>query len=135
MVPKFQVATACFSCSPPDLNSSKLRSLAVKITKIIYVNTNFEIKAPRPLSPATASYHSNAFTFTPTLTGRTSGRSLGTFSQSMLFLLPHSKVSHFPPGLSHVHLLFYYVSFYISLSLSLSLSRLGSRVPQFQVSS
>jgi hypothetical protein len=24
MVPKFQVATACLSCKPPDLNSSKL---------------------------------------------------------------------------------------------------------------
>jgi hypothetical protein len=55
MVPKFQVATAFFSCSPPDLNSSKLRSLAVRITKIIYVNTNFEINAPRPLSQATVS--------------------------------------------------------------------------------
>jgi hypothetical protein len=95
MVPKFQVATACFSCSPPDLNSSKLRSIAVKITKIIYVNTNFEIKAPRPLSQATASNHSNAFIFT--LTGRTNGRSLGTFSQTMLFLPPHNKVSLTPP--------------------------------------
>jgi hypothetical protein len=92
MVPKFQVATACFSCSPPDLNSSKLRSLAVKITKIIYVNTNFEIKAPRPLSQATASNHSNASTFTLPLTGRTSGRSLGTFSQTTLFPPPHNKV-------------------------------------------
>jgi hypothetical protein len=58
MVPKFQVTTACFSRSP------KLRSLAVKITKIVYVSTEFEIKAPRPLSQATASNHPNAFTFT-----------------------------------------------------------------------
>jgi hypothetical protein len=57
------------------------------------VSTNFEIKAPRPLSQATASNHSKAFAFTLTLTGRTSGRSLGTFSQTMLFLPPHNKVS------------------------------------------
>jgi hypothetical protein len=82
----------CFLCSPcRDVMSSQLNS--VKITKIIYVNTNFEIKAPRPLSQATVSNHSNAFTFTLTLTGRTSGRSLGTFSQLMLFLPPHNKVS------------------------------------------
>jgi hypothetical protein len=27
VVPKFQVATACFSCNPPDFNSSQLQSL------------------------------------------------------------------------------------------------------------
>jgi hypothetical protein len=40
------------------------------------------------------------------------GRSLWTFSQSMLFLPPH-----FSPGLSHFHLIFYYFSSYLSLSL------------------
>jgi hypothetical protein len=30
----FQVATACFSCRPPNLNSSKLIPFAVKITEV-----------------------------------------------------------------------------------------------------
>jgi hypothetical protein len=36
MVAKFHVATACFSCSPPDLNLSKLSSPADKATTIIF---------------------------------------------------------------------------------------------------
>jgi hypothetical protein len=38
MVPKFQAATACFSCNPPELNLSKLSSLTVKAVKIIFQN-------------------------------------------------------------------------------------------------
>jgi hypothetical protein len=49
----YLVATVCFSCSPPDLNSSKLRSLAVKITKVKYVNTILKSKLRGPLFQAT----------------------------------------------------------------------------------
>jgi hypothetical protein len=34
MVPKFQVATACFSCSPPDLNSSKFKLFFLDASKL-----------------------------------------------------------------------------------------------------
>jgi hypothetical protein len=69
MVPKLQVANACFSCSPPDLNSSKLSSLAVEASKIIIIIafqncTHSEIKIPLPLCKATASNHPNIFIFT-----------------------------------------------------------------------
>jgi hypothetical protein len=43
----------------------------------------------------------------------------------MLFPPPHNKVSHFSPGLSYFHLLFYYFSFYISLSLLFKLNIFG----------
>jgi hypothetical protein len=52
MVPKFQVATACFSCSPPDLNLSKLSSLAGKATKFFFfkIILNLKSKFRGPLS-------------------------------------------------------------------------------------
>jgi hypothetical protein len=37
MVPKSQVATACFSTSPPDLSSSKLSSIFYEGHKIIFL--------------------------------------------------------------------------------------------------
>jgi hypothetical protein len=56
--------------------------------------------------------------FTLTLKGRTSGRSLGTFLQSMLFLPPHNKMSLISP---HPFLTFTYSStMFLSTSLSLS---------------
>jgi hypothetical protein len=68
MVSKFQVATACFSCSPPDSNASKLSYLAGKATKIIFPNYTSaliqKIKIPLPLSQATVSDHPNVFSFT-----------------------------------------------------------------------
>jgi hypothetical protein len=125
MVPKFQVATACFSCNPPDLNSSKLHSLAVKFTKIIYVNTNFEIKAPRSLSQATVSNHHNVFTFTLLLSeGRAGEAWEPSHNRCSFSLLP--RTFSFSPTL----LLF---SFYLSLSLShtigsvFTLMQLGQR--------
>jgi hypothetical protein len=36
MVPKFPVATVCFSCSHPDLNSSALILSAVMTTKFLF---------------------------------------------------------------------------------------------------
>jgi hypothetical protein len=47
VVPKFEVATACFSCSPPDLNSPKLSPITVKTTKIMFLNynNNLELKS------------------------------------------------------------------------------------------
>jgi hypothetical protein len=36
MFPKFPVATAHFSCSPPSLTSSKLKLLALQITKLLF---------------------------------------------------------------------------------------------------
>jgi hypothetical protein len=38
MVPKIHVATACFSCSTPDLNSSKLPLTAEAIKLPIFSN-------------------------------------------------------------------------------------------------
>jgi hypothetical protein len=69
MVPKSQVATACLSCRPPDLNSSEFSSLDVKATKIyfskFYFDDNPENQNPTlPLSQATAYNHHNLFIFT-----------------------------------------------------------------------
>jgi hypothetical protein len=47
MVPKFKVATACFSCSPSNLNLSKGSYLVVKATKLLFQitlqGTNIEL--------------------------------------------------------------------------------------------
>jgi hypothetical protein len=52
MVLKFQVATACFSSNPPDFNLSKLSSIAVKATTIIFPNyTSTLIQKSKPRSP------------------------------------------------------------------------------------
>jgi hypothetical protein len=109
MVPKFQVPTACFSCSPPDLNLSKLSSLADKATKIIFFFQNYtksEIKIPRPLSQATASNHSKRVHFHSPLIRRTSGRSLGTFLQNDALSPSHNKVALTFSGTFHFQLLF-----------------------------
>jgi hypothetical protein len=131
VVPKFQVATACFSCSPLDLNSSKLSSLAVKATKITFSKLCSspliqKIKIPRPLSQATASNHPNAFTFTLLLSeGRASEAwepsnkrcsfSLLTIKCVSLFpglSLSSSLLLYFLPlSLSHTHTVYLYVPY------------------------
>lgn len=62
-LPGSKVATACFSCIPPDLNLSKLSSLAVKATKIIfakYMSTLIrKIKISHSPSQATPYNHHN----------------------------------------------------------------------------
>jgi hypothetical protein len=63
MDPKFQVPTVCFSCGRQNLNLSKLSSIAVKPTKIIFQNYTstliHKIKILWPLSQATASNQRN----------------------------------------------------------------------------
>jgi hypothetical protein len=44
MVPKFIDIAACFSCSLPDLNSSKLSPIVVKASKIIFPNNTIQKK-------------------------------------------------------------------------------------------
>jgi hypothetical protein len=39
LVPKFQVATVCFSCNPPDLNSSKLSFIPVPPKLYVDINS------------------------------------------------------------------------------------------------
>jgi hypothetical protein len=69
MVPKFQVTTACFSCSPPDLNSSELLPCRGD-RQIISTYTDQKIKIPLFLSQASISYHSNVVTLILALLGR-----------------------------------------------------------------
>jgi hypothetical protein len=67
MVPKFQVTTACFSCSPPNFELIKITHCCgccrfncfFKIIDKTIRNSKFKI----PLSEATP-YHHNVFTFT-----------------------------------------------------------------------
>jgi hypothetical protein len=66
MLPKFQVATACFSCSPPNVNSSKSllavgpgNYLTFQITPKF---SNEKIKILFSLSHAFAARHPNVFT-------------------------------------------------------------------------
>jgi hypothetical protein len=84
MVPKFQVATVCFPCSPPELNSSKLSPNAVKAISPLIP----KIKIPRPcLKPLPPPLYRLYFHFT--LIRRTSGgRSLGTSEQNDALPLP-----------------------------------------------
>jgi hypothetical protein len=46
MFSKFQVATACFSCSPSNLNSSKLSPIPIKFTCFLRI-VQFDIIFPR----------------------------------------------------------------------------------------
>jgi hypothetical protein len=61
-----QVATACFSCSPPDLNLSKLNSMLWRpqnyLSKLFSSPLIQKIKIPRPLSQVTISNHSSVLT-------------------------------------------------------------------------
>jgi hypothetical protein len=47
MVPKFHVATACFSCSPPDLNSSKWTPLLWRPLNCLLNFPNYNFNIPR----------------------------------------------------------------------------------------
>jgi hypothetical protein len=67
VVPEFHAATACFLCSPPDFNSSRLSPFSVKATKqfsqIIQSTLIQKIKISQISSQANKSNHSNIFTF------------------------------------------------------------------------
>jgi hypothetical protein len=58
MVPKFQVAIASFSCSPPDINSSKLKPLAVKANELSFQIMEFAINSENqnPAAPLSSYY-------------------------------------------------------------------------------
>jgi hypothetical protein len=102
MVPKFQVATACFSC-PPDLNSSKWSSTALKVKNYfskLYVHTNSEINILPALSQATAYNH-------PKLVSEGRGAEAWESSNKRCFVPPHIKMSVIFPGRFSVTLLSY----------------------------
>jgi hypothetical protein len=65
-----------------------------------------ETKIPRPLSEATASKHSTAFTFTLLLSEGRAGEAWEPSYKMMLFLPPHNKVSLTYPMTFHFYLLF-----------------------------
>jgi hypothetical protein len=102
MVPKFQVATTCFSRSPPELNLSKLSSSADKATTIIFSKLYYigNQNSEALLSQDTASKHSNALTFTLFLSEGRAGEAWETSYKMMLF--PHTTIKCLPliPGCS-----------------------------------
>jgi hypothetical protein len=99
---------AIFCCENLLSKQSKLFS------QIMQFDVNSE-KNPRPLSQATASNHSNVFTFTLLLSEGRAGEAWEPSNKTMLFLPPRNKVSLTSPMTFHVHLLFCY-AFYLFLS-------------------
>jgi hypothetical protein len=109
----------------PLMQPSRIKCIKIKLpcwqshyNYIFKVILNLKSKFRGPLSQATASKHSNAFTFTHfhfTLIRRTSGRSLRTFLQNYALSPPHNKVSLTSPRTFHFYLLFYFLSISISL--------------------
>jgi hypothetical protein len=106
-----------FSCSPPDSNLSKLSSLSRKATTFIFQNyTKSKITIPRLLSRATASNHSNAFTFTLLLSKGQAGEAWEPSYKMTFFPLPTIKCLSVFPGLFTC---IYSSTFYLYLSLHL----------------
>jgi hypothetical protein len=90
MVPKLQVSAAWFSCSPPNLNVSKLIPFAVKANKLpfkmIQFDTNSKNQIPQPLSEATDTNNFNAFTSTLTFSEGLTDKAWKPSNKIMLFL-------------------------------------------------
>jgi hypothetical protein len=111
MVPKFQVATACFSRSPPNFKLIKItpccgcRRFVFQIIDKTIRNSKF-----RCLSEATP-YHYNVFTFTLFLPEGRAGVAWEPSNKMMLFL-PRRKVKclSLHPLISSLNLLFIYPS-------------------------
>jgi hypothetical protein len=121
MVPKFQIATARFSCSPPDFKLIKItpccgcRRFVFQIIDKTIRNSKFSC-----LSEATP-YRHNVFTFTLFLPEGRAGVAWEPYNKMMLFLPPSgNKVSLTSPldflFESSLHLSFPSLSFSLSLS-------------------
>jgi hypothetical protein len=88
MVPKFHVATACFSCSPPNFKLIKIipccgcRRFVFQIIDKTIRNSKF--RCPSEATP----YHHNVFTFTLFLPERRPGVAWEPSNKMMLFLPP-----------------------------------------------
>jgi hypothetical protein len=99
MVPKFQVATASLSCSPSDLNSSKLPPVVDAADLIVFhiIDKTIRNSEVRCLSKATRYCH-NVFTFTLFLPEGRVDVAWETSNKMMLFLLPRKiKFLYFTP--------------------------------------
>jgi hypothetical protein len=86
MVPKFQVATACFSVVLPILNSSKLPPVvdAAKLIVFQIIDKIIRNSKFRCLSEATPYYH-RVFTFTLFLPEGRAGVAWESYNKMMLF--------------------------------------------------
>jgi hypothetical protein len=120
MVPKFQVATACFSCSPPNFKLIKItpccgcRRFVFQIIDKTIRNSKF-----RCLSEA-IPYHHNVFTFTLFLPEGRPGVAWEPSNKMMLFLPPPPlkiKCLSLHLLISSLNLLFIYPSHLSSLRL------------------
>jgi hypothetical protein len=89
MVPKFPVATACFSCSPPDLDPSNSHLTSRHATKL-FVYPNY-----LPENKISSMYHTNVFTFILHLPKRKS--KAWEPSNKLMLLFPPNSVSRFHP--------------------------------------
>jgi hypothetical protein len=123
MVPKFQVATACFSCSPPNFKLIKITPYYGCRLFNCFPNYRYNKKFKIPLSEATPYYH-NVLTFTLFLP---EGRACVAWEPSKNNVLspppPRKMKCHsLHPLISSLNLFFIYPS-HLSLSLSLSVSR------------
>jgi hypothetical protein len=67
IVPNFQIAVACFLCSPPDLNVSELNRLTIEVAKLCNSTLIQRIRIALPLSQAVTTNLSDVFTFIPPL--------------------------------------------------------------------
>jgi hypothetical protein len=120
MVSKFQVATACFSCSPQTHQNYSVVNAADLIVFQIIDKTIRNSKF-RCLSEATP-YHHNVFTFALFLPEGRAGLAWEPSNKMKLFLPPRKiKCLSLHSLIYSLNLLFIYPS---HLSLSLSLSRL-----------
>jgi hypothetical protein len=120
MVPKFQVATACFSCNPPNFKLIKITPCC-RCCRFVFqiIDKTIRNSKFRSLSEATP-YHHNVFTFTLFLPQGRAGVAWEPSNKMMLFLPPRKiKCLSLHPLISSLNLLFIYPS-HLSLSLSLS---------------
>jgi hypothetical protein len=109
MVPKFQAATACFACSPPDFKLVKItpccecRRFVFQIIDKTIRNSKF-----RCLSQASPYYH-NIFTFTLFLPEGRASVAWEPSNKMVLFLPPRKiKCLSLHPLISFLTLLFIY---------------------------
>jgi hypothetical protein len=96
MIPKFNVATACFSCSPSDLNWWRVNQFPARATEeffqIMQSTIIKKIKTPRPLTQVTTSKPSTSGTLTLSLSEGRRGQAWKPPHKMMLFS-PQNEVS------------------------------------------
>jgi hypothetical protein len=128
MVPKFQVATACLSCSPPDLNSSKFTPLLWSPLNYLTFQIKFQhspiskSQFRRLCYQALTTYHPNIFTLILSLSEGRAGIAWEPSNFYCSFSLPsRNKVSVSSPQ----HFLFVSTILLSFLTLSLSSASKG----------